>query len=108
MTTLQTHAGGTGNRQYIATVQWNTIGSNDFDCTLAGSTAWVAMALEVVGIPATVNLRTGGQQTGFTGLTIGAPYYLSDTAGTISTTPGTTTVLLGKASSATALLVIQS
>ena len=108
MTTLQTHAGGTGNRQYIATVQWNTIGSNAFDCTLAGSTAWVAMALEVVGIPATVNLRTGGQQTGFTGLTIGAPYYLSDTAGTISTTPGTTTVLLGKASSATALLVIQS
>lgn len=108
MTTLQTHAGGTGNRQYIATVQWNTIGSNAFDCTLASGTSWVAMALEILGIPATVNLRTGGQQTGFTGLTIGAPYYLSDTAGTISTTPGTTTVLLGKASSATALLVIQS
>lgn len=45
---------------------------------------------------------------GFTGLTPGAKYYLSNTIGAISTTPGTTSIYLGKAVSATELLIIQS
>lgn len=46
--------------------------------------------------------------TGFTGLTAGEPYYLSNTAGAISLTPGATSIVVGKALSATELLIIQS
>ncbi|MBA4307001.1 MAG: hypothetical protein C0429_09730 [Sphingopyxis sp.] len=42
---------------------------------------------------------------GFSGLTPGATYYLSNTAGAISTSPGTNSVRIGKAISATALLI---
>lgn len=42
---------------------------------------------------------------GFSGLTPGETYYLSDTEGEISTTPGTTSVRIGKAISATELLI---
>lgn len=42
---------------------------------------------------------------GFTGLTPGADYYLSDTRGQISTTPGTTSVKIGVAVSETQLFI---
>lgn len=48
-----------------------------------------------------------GIVAGFTGLTIGAMYYVSDTAGSISTTPSTTTSIpVGIAISATQLSII--
>jgi len=46
-----------------------------------------------------------GIVSGFTGLTIGAEYYASNTAGIISTTKGDTPMRLGKAISATQLII---
>jgi hypothetical protein len=45
-------------------------------------------------------------QNGFSGLEDGEKYYLSDTPGAISTTPGTNTVLIGVAVSETELLIV--
>ena len=42
---------------------------------------------------------------GFTGLTVGADYFLSDTAGAIATTPGTIEVKIGRAISATEIQI---
>ncbi len=47
----------------------------------------------------------GGEITGLSGLTRGSQYYLSDTAGQISTTPGTNTRKVGIATSSTTLLI---
>ncbi len=55
----------------------------------------------------TAEVFTGGIIDGFTGLTKGSRYYLSDTIGTIATTPGSTSRLVGKAISATQLKIIQ-
>ena len=57
-------------------------------------------------VTATIPVTVGGAVT-FSGLTIGANYYLSNTEGVISTTPGATSVKVGKAISATKLLIIQ-
>ena len=51
-----------------------------------------------------ITVQLSGIASGFTGLTPGAPQYLSNT-GTISETPGTTTVLFGWAISATQILL---
>lgn len=49
---------------------------------------------------------TGGVLGGFSGLTVGATYFVSDTVGTISVTPSTTTsISVGVAVSATQILV---
>jgi hypothetical protein len=53
-----------------------------------------------------IAVQEGGIVDGFTGLTVG-PYYLSDTVGTIQTTPGTNEVLVGWAISATQLLILR-
>jgi hypothetical protein len=48
---------------------------------------------------------TSGILAGFTGLTPGTNYYVSDTVGTISTTPGTTIIPIGTAITATKLVI---
>src|SRR3990167_1811036 len=53
---------------------------------------------------ATVSIVIAGEVTGLSGLTAGALYYLSDTAGGISATAGTVTRKVGIATSATTLL----
>jgi len=63
-------------------------------------------ALKSAVSASTVDVIYSDIVSGFTGLTPGATYYLSDTNGTISTTPGTTTVRVGKAISATELLIV--
>ena len=54
---------------------------------------------------ATVSIVIAGEVTGLSGLTAGALYYLSDTAGGISATAGTVTRKVGIATSATTLLI---
>lgn len=61
---------------------------------LGGASAGAGVAVQLSGIA-----------TGFTGLTPGSKYYVTDTAGEISTTPGTAKVLLGTAISTTAILL---
>jgi hypothetical protein len=52
-----------------------------------------------------VPILIAGETTGITGLTPGSFYYLSDTAGAISTTAGTVTRKCGIATSASTLLL---
>jgi hypothetical protein len=52
-----------------------------------------------------VLVHLAGTISGFTGLTVGATYYVSDTAGAISTTAGTYVVPVGRAISASMLLI---
>lgn len=54
-----------------------------------------------------INVQTAGIVSGFSGLTKGK-YYVSDTVGTIATTPGTYAVLVGLAVSATEILILQN
>lgn len=51
------------------------------------------------------NITVSGVLSGFTGLTINAEYYLSDAAGTISTTQGTRIIPIGSAISSTEILL---
>lgn len=51
------------------------------------------------------NIKVGGVVTGLSGLTPGATYYLSNTAGAISTSAGTVSRKVGVAISATELLI---
>lgn len=55
----------------------------------------------------TLSIVVMGILTGFTGLTAGSKYYASNTAGAISTTPGTYTVYAGTALSTTVMIVDQ-
>lgn len=57
----------------------------------------------VAGAGVGVTVTVLGLASGFTGLTAGAKYYASNTAGAISTTPGTTEVFIGVAISTTVL-----
>ena len=84
------------------------IASKTYDATIAGSASWIFMALELNGTTSSVRIKTRDVQGGFSGLTPGAAYYVSDTEGTISTSAGSTSVFVGKALSATQLLVINT
>lgn len=57
-------------------------------------------------ISTTCPLVVAGEVT-LSGLTIGSPYYVSNTAGSISTTPGATSIRVGKAFSSTKLFILQ-
>ena len=62
-------------------------------------------AQEAASLNAAVNLVPKGFLGGFSGLTIGALYYLSGTAGAITTTRPTNAVLAGRAVSATQIKI---
>jgi hypothetical protein len=65
-----------------------------------------AVAVEAGNADDSKLVRKGGVATGLTGLTAGTQYYLSDTAGAVSATPSTTTVVpVGIALSTTTLLL---
>lgn len=53
----------------------------------------------------TVYVKTDGMVSGFTGLTAGADYYVSDTVGTISTTKGTWPISVGRAINTTTIVI---
>jgi hypothetical protein len=73
------------------------------DADIVGTFNQVIVAVAQNGATAgvAVNLLLQGVDKTQTGLTLGAKYYLSNTAGAISTTPGTTEVFLGWAQTAT-------
>lgn len=56
------------------------------------------------GAAVTIQVAISGPVSGFTGLTAGSKYYVSNTAGAITTTPGTYSVFVGWALSTTILL----
>jgi len=73
-----------------------------------GSALWlIGISLKTsssVVVP-TADVTYAGIVDGFSGLTPGDIYYVSDTVGTISTTPGTNSIRVGKALTATKLLI---
>ena len=56
------------------------------------------------GAAVTIQVAMSGPVSGFSGLTAGSKYYVSNTAGSITTTPGTYSVFVGWALSTTILL----
>jgi hypothetical protein len=54
-----------------------------------------------------INVQTSGIVSGFSGLTTGSYYFLSDTVGTIQTTPGTYRMWVATAVSATEIIIIK-
>lgn len=52
-----------------------------------------------------INVLIEGQDSNQSGLSAGSTYYLSNTAGGISSTPGTNTVMIGRAISTTSIVV---
>lgn len=68
-------------------------------------TEFIGFAQEATSLGATVQIRNHGLMTGFSGLTTGSKYYLSSTAGAISTTQ--TSVKVGVAVSATVIKIAE-
>lgn len=76
----------------------------DADLTATFDQLQLGIAQSTVAINATVAIAISGPVSGFTGLSAGSKYYLSNTAGAISSTAGTNSVFVGWALSTTILL----
>lgn len=66
---------------------------------------FVGFAQEAASLNGAVNVVHSGQMTGLSGLTIGANYYLSGTAGAITATAPTNVKIVGTAATATILRI---
>ena len=75
------------------------------DGNVLGALKFIGFAVTSTSTGGQVGVQTAGIVPGFSGLTIGATYYLNDAVGTISTTTGTYSVQVGVAVSATELLI---
>lgn len=77
----------------------------DADLAYASDTPETGFAVAAIAAGASGLFRTAGQVTGLVGLTPGALYFISGTAGAITTTPGAFPRLVGQALSTTVLAV---
>lgn len=75
------------------------------DGDVASTSNFIGFAVNNSVINTTAYVQTDGVVKGFAGLTPGARYYVSDTAGTLSTTPGTAEDYVGFALSATQIYI---
>ncbi len=75
------------------------------DADAASTSNFIGFAQQNASLGATVNIVNDNVFTTFSGLTVGATYFLSGTAGAISTTPGTVVVAVGYALSATTIKI---
>lgn len=73
------------------------------DATYTDSVNFIGFAAETKITGQAIKINTAGIDTNRSGLTVGADYYISDTVGTLSITPGTNTIRVGRAISATAI-----
>ena len=77
----------------------------DADLTATFDTLQLGVVKTTAGTSGvTIQVAISGPVSGFTGLTAGSKYYVSNTAGAITTTPGTYSVFVGYALSTTILL----
>lgn len=78
----------------------------DADTSYSASSAMlVGVAVAAISNGASGTFRVAGKMTGLSGLVAGSDYYLSGTAGAISTTPGTMPRFVGRADSTTTLVL---
>jgi hypothetical protein len=82
--------------------------STTYDVSSGATGVFGAQAIALSSVGVSSSIQVNGRLTSFTGLTPNSKYYLSNTAGEIGTSAGSTSVLLGKALSATELLIIQN
>ena len=75
------------------------------DGNVASTTNFLGFAINTAAVGGTVYVQTEGVVKGFTGLSPGARYYVSDSVGVLATTPGTAEVYVGQAVSATQILI---
>lgn len=81
----------------------------DGNASMESSYEFIGFTKENITTNNSGTVITGGFVTGFTGLTDASPYYVSDTAGAISTTPSTTyPVRVGKAIGTTVIQIDKS
>lgn len=122
------HASGTyGNGSVFTSTDsganWDAGGGTDmrFDCpilfttsgsvyltdagTAAESESFTGFVKTTTALAGSVPVFIAGEATGLSGLTTGSPYYLSDTAGAVSTSAGTVTRKVGIALSTTSMLI---
>lgn len=71
-------------------------------------TNFIGFAFEDASLGETISVLVTGQTSSLSGLTVGSAYYLSDTSGEISTTPGSVSKKIGLSLSATSLLILNS
>lgn len=76
------------------------------DANAQGKLKYFGFAISNSTAGNSINVQISGVIPGFSSLTIGAIYYISDTVGTISTTPGTLQIPIGIAVSATQIKMI--
>lgn len=88
-------------------VEWATTTAKVWiaDGNVASTTNFIGFAINSPGAGGSAYVQTDGIVGGFTGLTSGARYYVSDTAGTLSTTIGTYEVYVGIAVSTTQIFI---
>jgi hypothetical protein len=79
----------------------------DISSNRANNFVGFTLAAVSMASASTVAVQTDGVFTGLSGLTPGSTYYLSDTAGAISASPGTVSRKVGIATSATSLFIKQ-
>ena len=104
----QTQRIAQGNTDYIYDVNNKGGLGTTYSATVGSSVGDAQETLvELVAQPKTNSYIQFKEKITFSGLTPNAKYYLSNTAGAISTAPGSTSVLIGKALSETELLIIQ-
>lgn len=77
----------------------------DADLSYASETPETGFAVAAIAAGDQGLFRTAGKVTGLSGLTPGARYFISGTAGAIATTAGTFTRMVGQAESTTVLMV---
>jgi len=102
------NAGGTINGATLPVPVY----ASSTDSEVYAADANVTQKMKFIGFAVTnstdgnaITIQTEGVVDGFTGLSIGEKYYLSDTVGTIATTAGTQEILTGIALSSTQVMI---
>lgn len=90
---------------YVAGKAYKTVAATDSYSGTGLTTNFIGFATATVSAAANVITKLIGNISGFSGLTTGSTYYLSNTPGAISTSSGTTIKKVGLALSATELLI---
>ena len=73
--------------------------------TASCANSFIGFVKNTTAFSTSTSVAISGEVAGFSGLTVGGLYYLSNTIGTISTSAGTVTRKVGIATSATTLLI---
>ena len=99
---------GTGQYDWSLSLNEILTAGNAYQASAAkweSSNAWLGFAQATTTINNLVNIDVAGIAPGFNGLTAGLKYYLSNTLGTIASTPGTLDTQAGIAASSTSLVI---